>query len=423
MPDRFVQGDAFQDDAFQTEAVTVASAGNPLVVSPLETGKRYKLQARVRTAAGWQPWSALTASSYTPRVQAALPQSVNNVAWTEGRPPYNWRAYADSSPLNTPIEAAPLHPNSQAIIDYIARTGQQPATGFSRMVTNTGGTRYDYGRPVYRATAADPLHTLQHTDSVPASNTGPAITGVSQIRVPNGAKQAGDGTRFVMSDGSDRDGHASFVLLPDGTETNLWQASTPVVGGGTLQYAGGGRGSIFGDGVDDQGGSTAGNLGGFAGALRWEELNGPGEIEHAAFAITPYVTGFVAPALKTGRLATDANKANAPRMGERLRLKMTVAQIDALAEPDWAKKILRMLRRYGLVIGDTGGSGIGLGIQAESGMVYRSFNGNTDEPWIALTGARVSRYADPDIGGRTTVTLRLDLLLTVDSFEVVQGPG
>jgi len=58
-------------------------------------------------------------------------------------------------------------------------------------------------------------------------------------------------------------------------------------------------------------------------------------------------------------------------MGMRFRLAMSNAQIDALLEPDWKKTILRAMARYGLFVGDTGGSPLDL--HFESGSTYTSF--------------------------------------------------
>ncbi len=70
---------------------------------------------------------------------------------------------------------------------------------------------------------------------------------------------------------------------------------------------------------------------------------------------------------------------NAPAMGQHLWLDMTPAQIDALSVPAWQKIILRAMSKYGMYVGDNGGSPWAL--QIESGDNHTSFGEH--DPWIA----------------------------------------
>ena len=58
-------------------------------------------------------------------------------------------------------------------------------------------------------------------------------------------------------------------------------------------------------------------------------------------------------------------------MGARLQLAMSPVQIDALPVPGWKKTILRAMARYGMFVGDTGGTSWGL--QTESSASFTSF--------------------------------------------------
>jgi len=116
-------------------------------------------------------------------------------------------------------------------------------------------------------------------------------------------------------------------------------------------------------------GSTAANFSGFAGTIRAEQMEA-GKINHALFAVVPCTKSWIYPADKG---AAECGAANAPPNGARLQLNMTAAEIDALAVPAWKKVILRALREYGMIVGDTGGGSIAFGLQFESGMVDRAF--------------------------------------------------
>jgi hypothetical protein len=63
---------------------------------------------------------------------------------------------------------------------------------------------------------------------------------------------------------------------------------------------------------------------------------------------------------------------------------MTQPQIDALSVPEWQKIILRAMAKYGMYVGDNGGSPWAL--QFESGDNYTSFG--QQDPWIAYAQAQ-----------------------------------
>lgn len=71
---------------------------------------------------------------------------------------------------------------------------------------------------------------------------------------------------------------------------------------------------------------------------------------------------------------------------------MSDAEIAALAVPDWHKTILRAMARYGMFVGDTGGSS--WAVQFESGASFTSFG--YEDPWLRLGKA----LGAPSWGGR-----------------------
>jgi hypothetical protein len=77
---------------------------------------------------------------------------------------------------------------------------------------------------------------------------------------------------------------------------------------------------------------------------------------------------YVAPA--TGAAASCGN-ANAPADGARMQLKMTDAQVAALAVPSWEKIVLEAMIHYGVFVTDTGGNPMDL--QFEPALDYTSF--------------------------------------------------
>jgi hypothetical protein len=291
------------------------------------------------------------------------------------RPPACWRPFSDSAPFNVGIPSAPkLHPNSSNIVAYMMSRGA-PA----QMQSNDGG--YDWEHASYFAKSTDPVYTVHCRMS-----WGTCAPEGKQYRIPASAKPAG----YLMND-PNADRHLA-VVQPDGVTTlDLWQADTPSGTGGTLGASWGGLVQINGNGLNS--GSTGANFSGFAGAIRGQQLEA-GRINHALFAVTPCTYGYVYPANKG---ASECGATNAPPNGARLQLNMTSAEISALAVPQWKKVILEALRKYGMIIGDTGGGSIAFGLQFESGMVDRSFGRAEKVDQYAIAQGVPSWY-DPAIG-------------------------
>ncbi len=177
-----------------------------------------------------------------------------------------------------------------------------------------------------------------------------------QVRIPDRARPAG---------GSDR--HLTVVDQRSGWEYDLWEVESKPSGGGELVTGYGGRTRIDGDGLGSD--ATAAHFGLLAGIIRAEELR-RGRIDHALFLVADCDSGeFVYPA--RGRGAPCEDRTDAPAEGMRFQLDMSDAEIRALDAPRWKRAILRALARYGMFVGDTGGSPWDL--EFESGSTYTSF--------------------------------------------------
>jgi hypothetical protein len=267
------------------------------------------------------------------------------------RPPACWRPFADASPFNRPIPAAPLlDARSDRIVAAMARYGE-PAN----LASNSGGSATDFAHANYFADWDDPVYEIHCTN-----DWGTCEPEGKRYRIPAAALPAG-----YESDDPELDHHLS-VAQPDGTTLDLWRTERRADGGGTLTAAWGGLSRIDGDGLGSN--ATAAMFSGFAGAIRPEEL-AAGRIDHALFAVVPCTSGYVYPA---GQSAAECGAGDAPPNGARLQLALTAAEIAALDAPRWKRTILTALARYGMIVGDTGGKGA-FGLQFESGAVDRAY--------------------------------------------------
>ena len=267
-----------------------------------------------------------------------------------------WRPYNDSSPFNQRIPAgAKLLPNSAEVVSRLV-AGGPPMNG----TAGHADTPDDYGHPTYYSQPTDPVFKIDC--QAPWGRC--AIEG-HEIRIPDAARAAAGG-----------DAHMTVVDQVSGWEYDFWQVRSKPAGGGTIAISWGGRTRIDGNGLGSD--AVAARYGGLAGIIRAQEMFA-GRIDHALFMGVPCDAGtFVYPALKGARACSDIGKSNenAPSMGMRFQLDMSVAEIEAMAVPRWKKTILRALAEYGAFVGDTGGSSWGIGF--ESGSTYTSF-GMEDE--------------------------------------------
>lgn len=289
--------------------------------------------------------------------------------WIGQWPPSCWRPYADSSPFNHKLPEEPrLHPGSERIVERLVGFGP-----LQHLTAGQAGTAADFGRPTYHPSGDDPLFTLR-CRATPCEVEG------MRIRIPDRAEPAG---------GSD--GHMTVVDRPGGWEYDLWRVTEKPRGGGELSLARGGRTRLGGSGLGSA--AVAARWGNLAGIVRAEEISS-GEIDHALLLVVHCDSGeHVYPAGGSGRPCSDVGlpERDAPPMGARLFLDMTDAEIDALGFPRWKRAILHAMARYGMYVGDTGGT---WSIKEESAATYTSL-GQVDR-WVALAKRAGVPYFEPD---------------------------
>lgn len=260
-----------------------------------------------------------------------------------------WRPYSSASPFNQPLPAHPkLLDNSTAVVASLLTSGPAAAIEVgARPATAL------WGHPLYYAQPTDPRYTVHCTYSQAWGRCG--LEG-SVIPVPALAQPSG---------GSDA--HMAVIDQRTGWEYDMWSVERPSGVGGRLVIGYGGRISIDGTGLES--GATTSDFGLAAGIIRAQELE-DGNINHALFMTVPCDSGqFVYPARGNGWPCPV--RANAPPMGARFQLAMSPGQIARLTVPGWKKTILRAMARYGMFVGDTGGSG--WTVYVESGQSYWSF--------------------------------------------------
>ena len=271
-----------------------------------------------------------------------------------------WRPYGRRSPFNRPLPARPrLAPDSNTIVERLQELG-----GPQHLQIGTAGTPDDFAHPVAFSRRRDPLYRLRCR-----GRYGTCPLNGHTIRVPARARPAAGG-----------DAHLAVVDQRHRVEYDLWDVTSKPPRGGTLRFTYGGRTAFRGDGL--RAGATAAGFGLLAGAIRAAELE-RGRIRHALFMTVLCDAGrHVYPADDVGRPCSAIGRpdAGAPPMGTRFQLAMSRREIAALRAPRWTKAILLAMARYGMFVGDTGGSSWGL--QLESGATYTSYG--RPDPLVAF---------------------------------------
>jgi hypothetical protein len=289
-----------------------------------------------------------------------------------------WRPYGPHSPFNQPLPSRPrLAADSAAIVRRLLGFGaiQNAAIG-------TADTFDDFGHAVYFAGARDPRYSLRCN-----GRYGRCPLDGRSVRVPGPARPA-----------AGNDAHLAVVDQRTGREDDLFGVIDKPRRGGILRFTFGGSTSVGGSGL--RAGATASGFGLLAGTIRAAELE-RGEIRHALFVTVLCDNGrAVYPAVGVGRPCSFVGRAmaGAPPMGARLQLALSPRVVSALPVPGWARTILEAMARYGMFVGDTGGSSWGL--QLESGTTYTSFG--YPDPLVAFA----RRAGIPRYQGRYVLSLR-----------------
>ena len=292
-------------------------------------------------------------------VPTPSPEPVPSTATFRGRSasnpmPVGETPGATSSPWNTRKGA--VLSNSPSLVTALLTGVSPPNVGFTP----------NWMHPTYYASNSDPVVEIRNTETGWGS-AFVALNGV-KIRVPAQAKPA-----------PEADAHMSVVLCPDdctklgrplGTSAQMWAAQAPT--GGKLTSRTGSWGNIAGSLCGSR--ATAGGFDGEAGVIRAVELAPVSSssfqtIRHALFATSHNISSaFKFPAEHSDGHSTIAN---APAMGQRFALEYSTAEIAALAVPVPVKAVLWALSEYGLILGDSGGPGLGL--QVECSTMFTAF--------------------------------------------------
>ena len=240
------------------------------------------------------------------------------------------RPFADSSPFNTPVAAAPaIDPNSAAMVARAARAG----LGYANLV--------EFGIPVYEATSSTPRQSVRCT----ITDWGPCPFAGSPRPIPTQARP---------SAGSD--GAMVVVDRTAGTIDEYWQAA-PASTGWTTSW--GAINPLSGSGWG--GGSTGAGASRLAGVVRVAEIQA-GVIPHALVVQTDTVcaTTFRSPALKTDG---DSTRSDCMPEGARLQLNpaIDVAAIPGITPGEVA--VARALQVYGAYLIDRAGTSLAVSFE------------------------------------------------------------
>lgn len=334
-----------------------------------------------------------TTSSTVPTLTAAsgcgaAPALQNGIEYPASWAPYN----CTSSPWNQRVSASPTFASYSSGVIMTEFGG-----GNSQPVRNEEAGPYDYGHPVYYASATDPIVTLHCTQYCNRVDNGglPAT-----VHLPALARPAG-GTDAHMA-----------VIQPDGTEIDMWatqQRTGNWTTGSTVTAQGMANCGNFasGSGFTPIGpAATAGGACVGAGLLRADELLA-GSIPHALFLISQCAVGWQYPTFP-GAATDTCTSGNGPPLGGRLWYDVPDATTNAdLALQPWERAILNALHDYGGYLEDdlSGAANVsGIGFLAESDQASVMF-GTTDpfaaltaQAWTAITipGSLSTRYIGAD---------------------------
>lgn len=237
------------------------------------------------------------------------------------------RVFPATDPWNTPVDTAPVDPNSANLIASIGTaTGLHPDFG-----ANWNGGPFGIPYVVVSGTQAKVPVSFYYADE---SDPGPYPI-PADAPIEGGASSTGD----------------RHVLVIDRDNWRLYETfdSHPNTSGGWDC----GSGAIFDltNGTTRPAGWTSADAAGlpiFPGLARYDEVSA-GEITHALrFTVAHSRKAYVAPAR---HWASSNTSTNLPPMGMRVRLK---ASFDISGFPPQAQVVLRALKKYGMIVADNG---------------------------------------------------------------------
>ncbi len=231
------------------------------------------------------------------------------------------------NPWNTDISAFPVHPDSAAFINAIGRDGElHPSFG-------TVWEGAPNGIPYVVVAGSQTPVPIVYTAYGEESDPGPFPIPDS-APVEGGADSGGDRHVIVI----DRDHHMLYELYKARRTAGGWEAES------------GAKWSLDSNSVRPKywTSADAAGLPIFPGLVRYLEVQ-QGEIGHALrFTVERTQRGFIFPAR---HFASSSNDPRLPPMGLRLRLK---ANTDISSFSAGNQKILRALKKFGMIVADNG---------------------------------------------------------------------
>ncbi len=242
-----------------------------------------------------------------------------------------FRPFPSDNLWNEDISAAPVDPNSTAIINFIGPSlGLHPDFGAGEYNGSSIGIPYTV------VDASQPLLPINFTAYGSESDAGPMPIALSAPI--EGYPNPGSGDRHVLV--LDTSTCFLYELYSSYPQTNSWSAASAAVW------------DLLGDEQRPYTWTSADAAGLpiFPGLVRYDEV-AAGAINHAIrFTVQNSSAGFTPPA---SHWASTTSAANAPPMGMRIRLK-TSFDVSSFSAAN--QVILNALKQYGLIVADNGSS-------------------------------------------------------------------
>jgi hypothetical protein len=292
----------------------------------------------------------MSRSAVGPRILVVVAVAVVGVSAQSGGPVLNESlAGRQVFPLtnwwNADVSQAPLDPQSQAFIDWISgRTPQNP-TSTRRLHPDFGPP--PYGIPYIVVSGSQPRVPVTFVSYGGESDAGapgepPGYPIPSEAQSQPNYIEGG-----VPGGGTSGDRH---MLIVDRDRWLLFETFATEWNGALSRWeAGSGAAWNLASDARRPDGWTSADAAGLAilpGLVRYDEVYGTDEIRHA-FRVTVHATnGYVWPASHRA-----GSTSGAPPMGARLRMK---ASKDISAFPAPVQRILRAMKRCGLIVADNG---------------------------------------------------------------------
>jgi hypothetical protein len=266
---------------------------------------------------------------------AAPPVLTESLAGRQVFPVSNW--------WNQDVTAAPIDPQSSAIIDWISGRNTNPSA-VRRLHPDFGPP--PYGIPYVVVSGDQPRVPLTFVAYAGESDAG--APGLPGYPIPDEARtQPNYIEGGIAGGGTSGDRH---LIVMDRDRWLLYESFATRWNASASRWEAG-SGAVFDLSSNDRRpeGWTSADAAGLAilpGLVRYDEAFGSAEIAHAFRVTTRATNGYVWPASHRA-----GSTAGAPPMGARLRLK---ASRDISGFTADVQRIFRAMKRYGLIVADNG---------------------------------------------------------------------